>query len=106
MLVIFKISVILNVITLELFNSETVFTVLFPWDLTPGILVYCATVYREPRASIFKAEKVLKNVSNMFLSKVFVPMYQSTRRHIPNDCVVNIKGKVNPRTGTFGAEGE
>jgi hypothetical protein len=94
MLVIFKIFVMLNVITFELVNLETVFTVLFPRDVTPSILAYCAIV------SMFKAEKFLENVGSMFLSIAFVPMNQSTRRRIPNDCVVNTKGK-----GQFGVEG-
>jgi hypothetical protein len=34
---------------------------------------------------------VLEVGDSMFLSEAFVPMYQITRRHIPEDCAINIK---------------
>jgi hypothetical protein len=39
MFVIFKISVMLNVVTIELVTSETIFTVLISWDARPSSLV-------------------------------------------------------------------
>jgi hypothetical protein len=53
-------SVVLNVITFELITPDTVFTVLFPRDVTPNRLVYCAIVSKELGASIFKEQKVLE----------------------------------------------
>jgi len=39
---------------------------------------------------LLQGGNVLGNGDSIFLYEAFVPMYQITRRQIPNDCIVNI----------------
>jgi hypothetical protein len=81
MLLIFKMSAVLNIITFEFVTSETGDAEYI------GRLCHC---FEELCCLHLESGYFLEDGDSVFLSEAFLPMYQITRCHIPNNCVVDI----------------
>jgi len=81
MLVIFKISAVLNVVALNLSPHRVERDPEDIGRMCHSFEIFCCL--------LLQGGNFLGNGDSMFLYEAFVPMYQITRRHIPKECIVN-----------------